>query len=205
MKTIKYLLISIIILALLPQCSKEDSGNSPEFTLRDSDPLDDLDYSLYSLVLEELFTHTNTLVVRQEVRSGGPINNHSFIQNLKGQYPELDTLVFWDPVLIKDSVYYLENKFSVPSKKVSLVSAEEIQYIFHDSEINDGWEEFYRRYPNSSGTISFSRIAYNPDKTQAMVDMGNIYGSLGGEGRLIFLKLENNEWKIFLIILTWIS
>jgi hypothetical protein len=38
-----------------------------------------------------------------------------------------------------------------------------------------------------------------------MADMGNMYGSLGGEGRLIFLKMENNEWKIFLIIPTWIS
>jgi hypothetical protein len=137
MKTIKYLIFSLLILALLPGCSKDDSGNSPEFKLKDSDPLDDLDYRVYSLVLEELFTHTNMLVVRQEVRSGGPINNHSFIQNLKKEYPELDTLVFYDPVLVKDSVYYLENKFSVPSKKVSLVSAEEIQYIFHNSEIND--------------------------------------------------------------------
>ncbi len=126
-------------------------------------------------------------------------------RRLKQQYPELDTAVFWDPVILKDSVYYLENRFSVAPKTVSLITAEEIQYIFSNSDINAGWEEFYRRYPNSSGTISFSRIAYNADKTQAMVDMGNMYASLGGEGRLIFLELENNGWKILLSMLTWIS
>ncbi len=145
------------------------------------------------------------LVVIQEVESGGPFNNHAYIQFLKEQYPELDTMVFWDPVYAKDTVYYLENKFSVPSKNVFLISAEEIQYIFHNDDINVGWEEFYRRYPNSSGTISFSRIGYNTNKTQAMVGLGNMYASLGGEGSLIFLKLENNRWVIVKIIPTWIS
>jgi hypothetical protein len=205
MKTIKYLIFSLLILALFPGCNKDDNGNSPEFKLRVSNNLDDLDYSLYSLVLEQLFTNTNNLVVNQEIRAGGPINNHSFMQSMKEQYSELDTMVFYDPVLAIDSVYYFENKFSVPSKKVSLISAEEIQYIFSNTEINAGWEEFYRRYPNSPGTISFSRIGYNTDKTQAVVDMGNMYASLRGEGFLVFLKLENNKWKIVITMLTWIS
>lgn len=204
MKTIKYLLLSVFILALLQGCSKDDQGNR-EFPLKASDNLDYLDYQLYSLVLGEMFTNSENLVVNQEVHSGSAVTNHSFLQNLKEQYPGLDTTVFYDPGFIRDSTYYFENKFNVPSKKVSLVSAEEIRHIFSNTDVNRGWEEFYRRYPNSSGTISFSRIAYNTGKTQAMVDMGNMYASLGGEGFMIFLTLENNGWKILKVIHTWIS
>jgi hypothetical protein len=204
MRALKYLIFPVFILTLLTNCSKDDSGNESKFQLKTSDNLDDLDYRVYSRVLDELFDAEN-LVVTQEVESGGPFNNHAYIQFLKEQYPELDTMVFWDPVFANDTMYYLENKFSVPSKNVFLISAEEIQYIFHNDDINVGWEEFYRRYPNSSGTISFSRIGYNTNKTQAMVGLGNMYASLGGEGSLIFLKLEYNRWVIVKIIPTWIS
>jgi hypothetical protein len=204
MKTLKYILYGAFFLVYLSGCSKEDSGNEPKFQLKTSDNLDDLDYRVYSRILDEIFD-AESLVAMQEVESGGPFNNHAYIQFLKEQYPELDTMVFWDPVFANDTVYYLENKFSVPSKKVSLISAEEIQYIFHNGDINEGWEEFYRRYPNSPGTISFSRIGYNTNKTQAMVGLGNMYASLGGEGSLVFLKLEYNRWVIVKIIPTWIS
>jgi hypothetical protein len=205
MKTLKTLLFSVFVLALFSACSMEDNGNKPEFRLKASDNLDDLDYRLYSQVLGELFTDADHLVVNQEVRAGDIMNNHSFIQSMKEQYPGLDTTVFSDPILLYDSVYYFENNFSVPSKKVSLIPAEEIRNIFNNPDINAGWEEFYRRFPNSNGTISFSRIGYNAGKTQAVISVGNMYASLGGEGFLIFLALENNGWKIRKSILTWIS
>ncbi len=205
MRTMKYLLFTLFVMTLLTNCSKDDKGNSPEFPLKASDSLDDLDYRLYTLVLEEHFTHSENLVVYQEIQPGSPINDHSFIQYLKAEYPDLDTTVFYDPILASDSVYYLENRFNVASKKVSLVSADEIQYIFSNSDINKGWEEFYRRYPDSPGTISFSRIGYNTNKTQAVVSMGNMYASLGGEGRMIFLTLIYNRWQIAKSVPTWIS
>jgi hypothetical protein len=204
MKTIKYLLISIIILALLPQCSKEDSGN-PEFHLKASDKLDEMDYRLYSLILDELFPETKNPVINQATSAFSASLGQEYLQTLKELYPEMDTTLFSEYCQVNDTVYYLENKFSVTSKKVTLISDEEIQFIFSTNDPNKGWEEFYRRYPDSGGTISFSRIGYNSVNTRAMVELGNMYASLGGEGRLIFLKLENNEWKIFLIILTWIS
>jgi hypothetical protein len=155
--------------------------------------------------LYELFPETENPVITQATSSFSASLGQEYIQALKDGYPEMDTTVFSDYILVNDTVYYLRNKFSVASKNVTLVSAEEIQYIFGKPEINKGWEEFYRRYPDSNGTISFSRIGYNKDKTRAMVELGNMYASLGGEGRMIFLKIENNEWKITKAIPTWIS
>jgi hypothetical protein len=205
MRTMKYLLFSVCVLALLTNCSKDDNRNAHEFPLKASDNLDDLDYRLYSLVLEELFPETENPVVNQATSAFSASLGQEYLQALKDGYPEMDTNVFLDYILVNDTVYYLENKFSVASKKVSLVSDAEINHIFHTTNINKGWEEFYRRYPDSNGTISFSRIGYSKDKTRAMVELGNMYASLGGEGRMLFLKLEDNEWKITKAIPTWVS
>jgi len=205
MRTLKYLLFAVFVLTLLTNCSKDDNRNASEFKLKTSYNLDDLDYRQYSLVLEELFPETENPVVFQATSSVSASLGREYIQSMKDAYPEMDTTVFSDYILVNDSVYYLDDKFSAASKQVTLVSNEEIQYIFNTTDINKGWEEFYRRFPNSAGEISFSRIGYNRDKTQAMVEIGNMYASLGGEGRLIFLKLENNEWKIAKAILTWMS
>jgi hypothetical protein len=87
-----------------------------------------------------------------------------------------------------------------------MISAEEIVFIFCNSEyIIKGWKDFYMKFTNSACEIFFSIIGYNKKKTQAIVEMGNTYASLGGEGSLIFLKLDNNEWKIVKAVHTWIS
>jgi len=203
MKTLRYLLFSVYMLALLTNCSKDDNRNAPEFQLNASDNLDDLDYQLYSLILEELFTHAANLVVSQPTQL--VFGDRAYFQSLINEFPEMDTTSFTDYFLKNDTVYFLENKFNVASAKVSLVSAEEIHYIFNNPDINKGWKEFYRRFPNSSGEISFSRIGYSSDKTHAMVEMASMYSSLGGEGRWISLKLVNNEWTIVKSIITWMS
>ena len=197
------MLFSLFLLTLLTNCSKDDNRNAPEFPLKASDNLDDLDYRIYSVVLDELFPETENPVINQATAAFSASLGEEYLQALKDSYPEIDTTVFSDYTLANDTVYYLENKFSVASKKVSVVSDEEIQYIFSTMEINKGWEEFYRRYPDSNGTISFSRIGYSKDKTRAMVELGNMYASLGGEGSLIFLKLEDNRWIIARIMPTW--
>jgi hypothetical protein len=205
MRTLKYILFSVFVLTLMTNCSKDDNRNGPEFPLKTSDNLDDLDYRLYSLVLDELFPETENPVIYQATSAFTASLGREYIQSMIDAYPEMDATVFSDYILVNDTVFYLEDKFNVASKKVSLVSDAEINHIFNTTDINKGWEEFYRRYPDSNGTISFSRIGYSKDKTQAMVEMGNMYASLGGEGRMIFLKSENNEWKITKAIPTWIS
>jgi hypothetical protein len=205
MRTIKYILFSVFVLTLLTNCSKEDNGNYPEFQLKASDNLDDLDYRLYTLVLDELFPETENPVIYQATYAFTAFLGREYIQPMIDAYPEMDTTVFSDYILVNDTAFYLEDKFNMASKKVTLVSDEEIEYIFNTQDINKDWEEFYRRYPDSNGTIYFSRIGYSKDKTQAMVELGNMYASLGGEGRMIFLKYENNEWKITKVIPTWIS
>ena len=205
MKTLRYMLLTITALALLVTCSKEDKSNSAEFPLKTSDNLDESDYRLYSLVMEELFPEPENLVVIQPTMAVSPSRANDYMQSMKEGYPEMDTTLFSGYIQANDSVYYFENKFSVAPRQVILVSLVEIQHIFNYEEFNTGWEEFYRRYPNSGGTLSFSRIGYNTDNTQAMMELGNKYDGLGGQGYMIFLKFTDGEWTIAKINYTWVS
>ncbi len=72
-------------------------------------------------------------------------------------------------------------------------------------DINKDWDEFYKRHPNSNGMIDMTRIGFNLDKSQAIVEIGHFYASLGADGLLIYLKYENNVWKIIKTVNTWVS
>jgi len=63
-----------------------------------------------------------------------------------------------------------------------------------------GWEDFYKRYPNSGGWIELSAVGFNADKMAAVVYMGHYCGGLcGGAGFHVPQKKDGKcaplEWK----------
>jgi hypothetical protein len=52
--------------------------------------------------------------------------------------------------------------------------------------------------------LSFSRIGFNIDRTEAIFEI-NYYFPLAGSGYIIHLKKENNIWMVFNIVMIWIS
>lgn len=67
------------------------------------------------------------------------------------------------------------------------------------------WEIFYKKYPNSRGIVSVSRIGFNGEKNQALVYFEHWCLSLCGTGNYIVLKKENGNWKIAEWAEMWIS
>ncbi len=185
-------------------CMKEDT-QFQGYTLKAGDNFSQEDYDIYCLILTRIFPDAETLVVNQEtsVTSGAAVAG--YLKSLAEVVNGLDTTLFIDYVQKNDSSFHLDNRFSIPSKKVVLITREEIHDIFTGNGVNDGWETFYRKYPGSSGEIIFSRIGYNTSKTQALVEMGNMYASLGGEGQVIYLEKENGQWRLVRSFVTWIS
>jgi hypothetical protein len=82
-----------------------------------------------------------------------------------------------------------------------LMSDEEMNEIFG----NNGWEEFYSRYPEASGSTTVSRVGFNRDLTEALVYVGNQAAPLAGMGNLIRLEKRNGEWRIMDQLMLWIS
>ena len=124
---------------------------------------------------------------------------------MKAEISNIDSTVFTDYIAKNDSVFFLGNPFNIPAKTVSLISEDELNFIFGSQDVTGGWEKFHTLYPNSNGYIQFSRVGFNAAKNQAIFEMGHFYASLGAGGLIVFLKKENNTWQVVQSFYTWIS
>ena len=55
---------------------------------------------------------------------------------------------------------------------------------------------FFARYPSASSLVSFSRVVFNDDRTEALVGCGRAYGSLAGESYLVSLVRSGTGWVV---------
>jgi hypothetical protein len=124
---------------------------------------------------------------------------------VKAEISNIDSTVFTDYIVKNDSVFFLGNLFNIAAKTVSLISEDELNFIFRSQDVNGGWEKFHTLYPNSNGYIQFSRVGFNAGKNQAIFEMGHFYASLGAGGLIVFLRKENNTWRVVQSFYTWIS
>jgi hypothetical protein len=66
--------------------------------------------------------------------------------------------------------------------------------IFPAATGQEGWDDYYRRYPGSGGFYAFSAVGFNPTRTRALVDMGHHCGMLCGYGGPHFFEKKNGKW-----------
>jgi len=81
-------------------------------------------------------------------------------------------------------------------KGVELVSDATVKEIF-SAEPNakpNGWDLFYRRFPDSSGLITISRVGINSRGTVAIIYYGEQSHFLAGAGGIRVLKREGGKW-----------
>ena len=67
------------------------------------------------------------------------------------------------------------------------------------------WPKIYEKYKNFCALIMLSRVGLNKEKTQAIVYIGYLKGSLNGIGYYFFLIKKDNNWQIKDSMLAWIS
>jgi hypothetical protein len=84
-----------------------------------------------------------------------------------------------------------------------LIGSHEMEDIFQPDR--DGWEEFYRRYPNSPGTIWLSRVGLDVLLKLALVYIGRQSHWRAGAGHFVLLKKENGAWSVQRETVIWIS
>lgn len=69
----------------------------------------------------------------------------------------------------------------------------------------EGWEDFYKKYPNSSGYVSLSRVGFNTTFTKALIFRSESCGSLCGSGDYILFEKTDGKWKDVGRFNCWIS
>ena len=200
-----YLPILVLLGITILSCEEGEKETKPDFSLKQSDQISDEMYDIYSLMINKKYS-SEKIVIGQATKTSIDLNYENYFYDyLIENYQDFDTsLVQIHEDLNKNSVNFGE-QFQSKTKKIILISSDELSYIFDSQDLNADWAEFYNDYKNSNGIIRFSRIAFNKDKTQAIFEIGHSYASLGGEGSIIYLKKQHNIWMIIEIIPTWIS
>jgi len=67
-----------------------------------------------------------------------------------------------------------------------------------------GYEEFHRRFPNNYGVLTFSRVAFNSELTEAFFYTEHLCG-LCGEGKFVYMRKMAGKWVVADTAGTWIS
>lgn len=81
-------------------------------------------------------------------------------------------------------------------KSVELVSDVTVNGIFsakRNAKPN-GWDVFYRRFPDSGGLITISRAGIDSKGTVAIIYLGEQSHYLAGSGRIWVLRREGGKW-----------
>jgi hypothetical protein len=85
---------------------------------------------------------------------------------------------------------------------ISFVSKEELDDIFGD-DIR-GWSKFGMRYPGEN-LVQFSRVAFNADRSEALIYTNQTGGPKSGQGNYVFLEKTNGKWTIEMVRNYWVS
>lgn len=199
---IRLLLFSAILISFILIGGNRQEGRIDSVTADE--------YTVYSALLDEIKISPNDgkevklLVINDQTE--GPA---------KSCFPE--EIVKWDDRIKADEFRPLfenlieknrdskplDRKFNV-NKKYVLLNARNFSSIFKKEDI-DGWSDFYKKYPDSSGYITFSRVGFNSDRTKAVIYWETSAGMLCGYGGYILLFKQNGAWKEITAFGCWIS
>ena len=160
------------------------------------------EYSVYSALIKSVYQgdHIQTIVIQNNTDVDKQIAGVDELQYVQRELKGVTQAIVDDFTARNRQVLTLEQRFD-SSAKIVLIKQADIQAIFKKG----GWNEFYRQYPNSQGTLVLSRVGFNPAVDQALIYAGNESNYLAGAGFYYLLAKENGEWKIIQQLMVWVS
>jgi hypothetical protein len=165
---------------------------------------------IYRLLIHERFTfngETKLVVLRSETIALAPFKENSlepdwnpatFHKTVKNSLPEAESQTLDNYLLRNETPEQL--KVWNPGVNYVLVTNRELP-----ASATNFWGEFYKKFPDSSGIVSFSNVGFNDQHDQAFVYAARSCGGLCGEGDFVLLKRVNGEWKIVDDECLWVS
>ena len=161
------------------------------------------EYAVYQAVLKQLFQNKfgQMIVLNKEVTGCSTIIDRETEKQISRD--KLEEL-FNDCSGKKYGNYELIDNYFLPEDKIVLISEKELEKFFV-SRCDLGWKSFYRKFPNSVGNTSFSRVGFDTERNFAVVNFGNQSACLAGGGQIVFLQKEKAVWKVKKSQMTWVS
>jgi hypothetical protein len=148
----------------------------------------------------------DVLVVRQQTRSPEMLDEDRVktveSSSLVGPDVKLDRKLIDDFNSKNKDPHPLSNSFTA-DRTVILLSKDESTELFNKG----GWDEYYKRYPQSGGMIMLSRVGFNANRDRAFLYVDSLSGPRTGAGYFVLLQKSraSGNWYIIKHIPLWIS
>jgi hypothetical protein len=171
--------------------------------LRSGHPVTLVDeYAVYTALLRSVYLGAGIqrLVIQSTTEVDKNMASSEELRYVQRQLKGVTQAMIDDLLNRSRQVLTLEQRFDLPVEVV-LLTQPEIQVIFSQG----GWDAFYKQYPQSQGTLVFSRVGFNPAVDQALVYAGNQSHYLAGAGYYYLLARENGAWTVKGQLMVWIS
>jgi len=204
MMKIRRLFLGAILISIIPIGGNHQEGRIDRVTVEE--------YAVYSAMLNEIKVspddgkEVKLLVINDQTKGPDKSCSPEEIDRWHDRLIPEGIDRWYDRLFVDELKPILENlmeknrsskslhmKFSVSRKYVPL-NAQNYSSIFENLDI-DGWTDFYKKYPASSGYITFSRVGFNSDGTKAVIYREVSCGGLCGYGGYILLSKDNGAWK----------
>jgi hypothetical protein len=141
-------------------------------------------------------------VVRSLTRSGLQVPaDRRMLDHLRENLEGLDEETLTDFLAKNREQYAIEPDLN-PGGRLLCVGDKEFGHIFRDG---DGWARFRRQFPESDGTLRFSRVGLDRDVTQATLYAGQQFDWNVGSGGFWLFSRYNGEWTEAGRVGSWIS
>lgn len=197
-KIIQLFILAGLILSLSPVAASQAKKKS--IPAKQSTPIDDEDYAVYTALLHELYGG-KALTLEREVSGCTSIGSNKEGENawqkslagLPQKLTRLSTKTIADFKSKSRLCRTLDAKFN---SSVRLISKQERRTIFASKDTRKDWAGFYRKFPGSSGYIIVSSIGFNEDRSQALVDLTNKCGDKCGAEQFVLLSKVNGGWRV---------
>jgi hypothetical protein len=111
--------------------------------------------------------------------------------------------------IIKDFIskstsnYKIDKNFRFDISNCNMISSKEMDHLFKNNLLQSDWSDFFSKYPESTGILSFSRVGFNEQKTHAILYIEKICGHICGTGSYLFYYKTSGTWKVGSIFRVW--
>lgn len=86
-----------------------------------------------------------------------------------------------------------------------LLSERSLSELFDNVEPQQGWIEFFKRYPGAPGILRLSRAGFDDSLSHALVYIEHQCGAECGAGRLVHLERAGGVWSVQGGALVWMT
>ena len=172
------------------------------------------EYAVYDSILGPADINRSLVVINENTTTGCPhcsavlffgVNRSSLLRDM----PSLDMKTLDDFEAKNDGIYQLKNLFKYKGR-YAIVNDSELLEIFtinQTKEYWNDWDEYYfEKCPHSPGIRYFSRVGFNSNMDQALVQDGfTLPYILAGTGQLVLLEKINGSWNVTDSMMVWIT